>query len=363
MPYVPLREVLPDLAAEETRSLRFMDPDPRSPLAGAWFTLEEMYCNEDGCDCRRVFLHVWTSGRPGPEAVIAWGWEPRAYYVEWMGDDDPLIIDSVVGPALNLSSPQTELAQPLLEQVKEMLSKDAAYTARIQEHYRLFREQIEARHPAAQGAAGGSAPGRSRRVVSRTLDLITNPEADVDAGRSIVEVLIEAGLEVDAENNRPWISMDVDEDGALVPPGEEVFATDGEVIVAVRLPPIPDLFTGDRRPPSFADAPPPGYMPFFLAIDRVVYDWCSETGDVIRDKDLERVYNDVRRRPRGKGQHPVVPYVQAAIRLYMSIHDSSEHEFEAVLRRLCQSARTFAMGYTSRNYYDCALVPLFGDEE
>jgi len=87
----------------------------------------EMYCDEPGCDYRRVFFCVMLDGRTTPEAVIAYGWENRKFYVDWMGDDDPLIIDDLKGPALNLSSPQSPLAPALLNLARNFLLRDKAY--------------------------------------------------------------------------------------------------------------------------------------------------------------------------------------------------------------------------------------------
>lgn len=42
--------------------------------------------------------------------------------------------------------------------------------------------------------------------------------------------------------------------------------------------------------------------------------------------------------------------IQAAARLYMSIYDVSQTEFEAVAQRLSVSARHFSMGPSSSNY-------------
>ena len=66
--------------------------------------------------------------------------------------------------ALNLGSPETELAPALLEQIETILSADAAYAARIQEHYRLFRRRIEVgRTPAwFETGTANAGPGRRR---------------------------------------------------------------------------------------------------------------------------------------------------------------------------------------------------------
>ena len=161
MPYQDLHEVLPDLAKRETRSLIVTPRTGHGTLPEGRYAFLELYCDEPGCDCRRVLLYVESSFRPGPEAVIAGGWEPRDFYARWMGDADKRMLDALQGPARNLGSPETDLALPILGLVKDVLLADAAYVARIKDHYRAFREQIDRRAaPAALAAPEARAGSR-----------------------------------------------------------------------------------------------------------------------------------------------------------------------------------------------------------
>lgn len=143
MPYRLFHDFFPAIAERETRTLIVPPGSTNAALPVGEYGLAEMFCDERGCDCRRVFLCVLSSRSKGPEAVIAWGWEPREFYARWSGEDDEDLLDSLVGPALNLGSPETELADPLLGLVTELLRTDQAYAARIQEHYRMFRGRVE----------------------------------------------------------------------------------------------------------------------------------------------------------------------------------------------------------------------------
>lgn len=42
-------------------------------------------------------------------AVIAYGWENKAFYAQWLGDNNPSLIAQLQGPALNIGSPQSPL--------------------------------------------------------------------------------------------------------------------------------------------------------------------------------------------------------------------------------------------------------------
>ncbi len=164
MPYQAFIDFFPDLAKRETRCIIVPPGRVGSPLPEGEYALIEQYCNDGGCDCRRVFFFVQSSFRQGPEAVIAWGWESREFYARWMGDDDEASLDALQGPVLNVGSPQTDLAPILLEQVETLLSADTAYVARIREHYRLFRQHVDGGRAPAWFAseAAGAGPGRRR---------------------------------------------------------------------------------------------------------------------------------------------------------------------------------------------------------
>jgi hypothetical protein len=77
------------------------------------------------------------------KAVIAWGWEEREFYTKWMGDDDPRIINALIGPALNLASPQSNLAPALLDLSRNVLLQDTAYVERVKRHYAMFRQEVD----------------------------------------------------------------------------------------------------------------------------------------------------------------------------------------------------------------------------
>lgn len=120
----------------------------------------EMYCDEPGCDCRRVFFMVISSVTERPEAVIGYGWESADFYAKWLGDDDPDTIDDLKGPSLNLLSPQSELAPAILRMVENVL-RDVSYVERLKRHYKMFRDHIKAK--ARRAEAKGKRKRRKKR--------------------------------------------------------------------------------------------------------------------------------------------------------------------------------------------------------
>lgn len=115
----------------------------------------EAYCTEPGCDCRRVLFNVIQLETMRVVATIAYGWESAEFYAEWLGRDDPAVIASLQGPALNLGSPQSELAPALLNQLPLLLS-DPRYVARLKRHYQMFKAAVN------QGAGLSSKPKKPK---------------------------------------------------------------------------------------------------------------------------------------------------------------------------------------------------------
>jgi hypothetical protein len=147
VPFARLHVLLPEVARTETRSLIVSASAGRPSEHFAFF---EMYCDEPGCDCRRVVFQVISTTDPSQiAATISWGWEPDGFYRAWAGF--PLSADDLEelrGPGLMRLNPQSSRAQEMLVLCRSLLA-DAAYRERIVRHYRLFRELIDGGQSAA----------------------------------------------------------------------------------------------------------------------------------------------------------------------------------------------------------------------
>ncbi|MCZ7666379.1 MAG: hypothetical protein M5U34_03690 [Chloroflexi bacterium] len=139
MPYAPFYSKFPKTAVAETRAITVFD-HPDLPPGDYGFL--ELFCDEPGCDCRRVMFNIQIPESPNPLAVVAFGWESRDFYVKWFGEDDPEIIRELQGPGLNITSAQFSLAPALLEATIGLLA-DEAYVERIKRHYAMFRQEVE----------------------------------------------------------------------------------------------------------------------------------------------------------------------------------------------------------------------------
>lgn len=149
MPYTMFHDRFPQLAEEETRTLTVFGDAELPPDR---YVLMELYCDEPGCDCRRVMFNVFSDRRKRFVAVIAYGWESEGYYRNWArAAADEEILREMKGPVLNRLSPQSPLAPALLEMVEGVVLRDPDYIERLKRHYRLFRETVDGKRSGPVG--------------------------------------------------------------------------------------------------------------------------------------------------------------------------------------------------------------------
>ncbi len=139
MAYEPFYNRFPEIAEKETRTIIALNVPG---LPEGEYGLTEAYCNDPGCDCRRVFFNVadWKTG--DILATIAYGWESKQFYANWFGEYNPGIINDLQGPILNPGSPQSELAPVFLEKITYIL-QDKRYVDRLKRHYRIFKDEVD----------------------------------------------------------------------------------------------------------------------------------------------------------------------------------------------------------------------------
>ena len=130
----------PTLAEKETRRITVFENNDYG-LPAAEYAFVELFCNDKKCDCRRVFLTVFSLPQQKNEATICWGWENIAFYKKWLGFIDKKMIDELIGPCLNSGSPQSPLAPALLKLFSQVLLIDNNYTNRVKTHYAMFKKK------------------------------------------------------------------------------------------------------------------------------------------------------------------------------------------------------------------------------
>ena len=150
MPYTSFHHYFPEVAKEETRTLTTFRQDYVVPSGS--YGLLEMYCDDPGCDCRRVFLEVYDWEGRKSMAFIAYGWEGKEFYRNWFRGGDPEVIRDLQGPVLNNGSPQSKFAPAFLKMVKDVVLSDPAYIERLKRHYQMFKEKVDPKHFPASSA-------------------------------------------------------------------------------------------------------------------------------------------------------------------------------------------------------------------
>lgn len=174
-----------------------------------------------------------------------------------------------------------------------------------------------------------------------------------------MEKLQRAGLKVE-QPELLRVPIQRDENKKVLPPREEVPVMGNEGLVLVTLKPITQLWTGSAVPPDLSRTPPQQYQPFLLLLESTAANYCAAVGKPETDDEFERLYRQLRRRPDGTDPHPLFAYLQGAVRLYMSLRDVSQAEFEALVNRLSQSAKWHSSHVGSTNYYREVLQGVFG---
>lgn len=131
---------VPDVGLTETRSVTVL---PGRPVPEGEYAFIEFYCDEPGCDCRRVMIRViGRDSRNTIWATISYGWETAKYYKKWMRD--AALSEDLRGASLDPLNPQSKYAGEFLTLFKELL-RDKAYVARLKRHYTQFRAASKTR--------------------------------------------------------------------------------------------------------------------------------------------------------------------------------------------------------------------------
>lgn len=150
----------PEIGIAESRAITQKEPEDT-------LLLLELYCDEVGCDCRRVLVQAHSArelhaGRPGLVASFGFGWETEAFYRSW--SSSPLTdadLAELRGPALHPSSPRSPAADHALVLFRIALD-DPRYVERIERHYRMFRDSL-----APRPIAPPPGPNRKARRAAR----------------------------------------------------------------------------------------------------------------------------------------------------------------------------------------------------
>ncbi len=112
---------------------------PGQPLPTGQYGFSEFYCDEDGCDCRRVLYTVVSPQFPGRIlATINFGWESEDFYTQWMHGDEEAGREITAG-SLDPLNPQSEYAAELLRGFREIVRAKPELKKHLKRHYQRFK--------------------------------------------------------------------------------------------------------------------------------------------------------------------------------------------------------------------------------
>jgi hypothetical protein len=132
-------ERFPDLAAQETRVISL--PYPQGGLPAGSFGFLELYCDDPGCDCRRVLLQVRSEDEPEKVlATINYGWESESFYTKWLHGDRRGARE-IMEASLDPLNVQSRFAPSFLRLFQSVVLQDKTYVQRLKRHYTMFKQQ------------------------------------------------------------------------------------------------------------------------------------------------------------------------------------------------------------------------------
>ena len=160
MGMLAFQTVFPEVATRETRSVVVFEPrghpDDATYLPPDEYGFIELYCNERGCDCRRVMFNVVVKQGAVRVATIN-----HAFEKPTPGD---VVSEQTFLDPLNLQGPHALGALDLLEDV---VLADATYCARLERHYAMFKRVVDdVAHPLHRLIRGDApAPSGKQRII------------------------------------------------------------------------------------------------------------------------------------------------------------------------------------------------------
>jgi hypothetical protein len=138
MPMSPFVSRFPALAGDETRVVTIVKHNEIPP---GEYAFVEWYCDEKGCDCRRVLIQVLEQNSGSKIwATINYGWESLGFYEKWTSSRS--LAKDMAGPMLDRINPQTQHSSAFLTLFKVLLLNEG-YVERLKEHYALFKAKRE----------------------------------------------------------------------------------------------------------------------------------------------------------------------------------------------------------------------------
>lgn len=158
--------IFPEVARRESYAIQVVK---RGQVPPGHYLFREYYCNDPGCDCRRVLLHVTWAEAKRVVATINYSFEPTPPPF----DDEPQIF-------LDPINPQSDWSHEFLDIFREEVAVDGPHRDRLLHHYEMWKSVVDdpthPDHPKVRSQHHGSrgfrpafpAQAPARRAVPKT---------------------------------------------------------------------------------------------------------------------------------------------------------------------------------------------------
>jgi hypothetical protein len=127
MKFIPAGEVIGE--AHEVRTVAIT----KSPqLPDGEYSFIDTYCSDPACDCRKTMIQVMHEGKL--VSIINYGWEPAAFYQNWMGsgaEENPMSV--MHGASIDITSPNLVSMDGMLALFRALLND--MWIAKFKQHY------------------------------------------------------------------------------------------------------------------------------------------------------------------------------------------------------------------------------------
>lgn len=126
---MPFDTLFSELASRETRALAI---SKRPGLPAGTYVFREFFCNDPGCDCRRVLLQIHAGANGRVVATINYSFEPPLPPYE---DEGQMFLDPL--------NPQSDLSDGLLRLFEATMPSDVEYREMLIRHYELWKSVVD----------------------------------------------------------------------------------------------------------------------------------------------------------------------------------------------------------------------------
>jgi len=149
----PFVNRFPKLGKKETRVVTILQKGTYGSLPPDEYALVELYCDDKGCDCRRVVISVHAHKAKRALATINMGFDPDR---------------EEAGPFLDPLNTQSKYSADLMQMFLDVINTDPDYLARLQRHYVMFKVKVDGKPYAGKPF---DTPGKTKRVVKDPVPL------------------------------------------------------------------------------------------------------------------------------------------------------------------------------------------------